>query len=42
MRDRERMLNVIESEGREFAQRLMSAEAQAMFQAFMSRRAPAG
>jgi enoyl-CoA hydratase/carnithine racemase len=41
MRDRERMLNVIESEGREFAQRLVSAEAQAMFQAFMSRRTPA-
>jgi enoyl-CoA hydratase/carnithine racemase len=42
MRDRERMLNVIDAEGREFAQRLLSAEAQAIFQAFMSRRAPAG
>jgi hypothetical protein len=38
MRERERMLAVIDSEGREFAQRLVSAEAQAMFQAFMSRR----
>ena len=38
MRDHERMLTVIEAEGREFAQRLMSTEAQAMFQAFMSRR----
>jgi enoyl-CoA hydratase/carnithine racemase len=41
MRDHERMLTVIESEGREFAQRLQSTEAQAMFQAFMSRRGPA-
>jgi enoyl-CoA hydratase/carnithine racemase len=40
MRDHERMLTVIESEGHEFAQRLQSTEAQAMFQAFMSRRAP--
>jgi enoyl-CoA hydratase/carnithine racemase len=40
MREHERMLAVIDSEGREFAQRLVSAEAQAMFQAFMSRRGP--
>jgi len=38
MRDHERMLAVIEAEGREFAQRLKSTEAQAMFQAFVSRR----
>ncbi len=38
MRDHERMLTVIGSEAREFAQRLVSAEAQAIFQAFMSRR----
>jgi enoyl-CoA hydratase/carnithine racemase len=40
MRDQARMLAAIESEGREFAQRLMSAEAQATFQAFMNRRGP--
>jgi enoyl-CoA hydratase/carnithine racemase len=40
MRDHGRMLAVIESEGREFAQRLVSAEAQATFQAFMTRRGP--
>jgi enoyl-CoA hydratase/carnithine racemase len=40
MRDHERMLTAIESEGREFAQRLVSSEAQAKFQAFMSRRGP--
>ena len=38
MRDQERILAVIEAEGREFALRLKSSEAQAMFQAFMSRR----
>ncbi|HEY4973304.1 MAG TPA: enoyl-CoA hydratase-related protein [Steroidobacteraceae bacterium] len=38
MRDHARMLAVIESEGREFAQRLVSAEAQATFRAFMRRR----
>jgi len=41
MRDHAQMLTVIESEGRIFAQRLMSAEAQATFQAFMTRRGPA-
>jgi enoyl-CoA hydratase/carnithine racemase len=40
MRDHGRMLAAIESEGREFVQRLLSAEAQAMFQAFMTRRGP--
>jgi enoyl-CoA hydratase/carnithine racemase len=38
MRDHGRMLAVIESEGHEFAQRLVSAEAQATFMAFMTRR----
>lgn len=38
MRDQQRMLTVIESEGREFARRLASTEAQATFQAFMSRK----
>jgi hypothetical protein len=32
---------VIEAEGREFAQRLGSAEARAAFQAFLARRGPA-
>ena len=40
MRDHGRMLTAIEAEGREFAQRLVSAEAQATFQAFMTRRGP--
>ena len=40
MRDHAQMLSVIESEGRVFAQRLKSAEAQATFQAFMTRRGP--
>jgi enoyl-CoA hydratase/carnithine racemase len=40
MRDHARMDSVMAAEGREFAQRLMSAEAQATFQAFMARRAP--
>jgi hypothetical protein len=34
------MGSVMAAEGREFAQRLLSAEAQAIFQAFMARRAP--
>jgi enoyl-CoA hydratase/carnithine racemase len=41
MREHGRMLSAIESEGREFAQRLASAEARAAFHAFMSRRGPA-
>jgi enoyl-CoA hydratase/carnithine racemase len=40
MREQARLLAVIESESRVFAQRLMSAEAQATFQAFMTRRGP--
>ena len=40
MRDHARMGSVMAAEGREFAQRLLSAEAQAIFQAFMARRAP--
>jgi enoyl-CoA hydratase/carnithine racemase len=40
MRDHARMDSVMASELREFAQRLMSPEAQATFQAFMARRAP--
>jgi enoyl-CoA hydratase/carnithine racemase len=40
MREQARMLAAIESEGRVFADRLLSAEAQAIFQAFMTRRAP--
>ena len=40
MRAQARRLTVSETEGREFAQRLLSTEAQAMFQAFMSRRGP--
>jgi enoyl-CoA hydratase/carnithine racemase len=38
MRDQGRLLAAIESEAREFAQRLASAEAQGAFLAFMSRR----
>jgi enoyl-CoA hydratase/carnithine racemase len=38
MREQARMLAVIASEGRVFADRLISAEAQAVFQAFMTRR----
>jgi enoyl-CoA hydratase/carnithine racemase len=40
MRDQQRMLTAIESEGHEFAQRLLSTEAQAAFKAFMTRRGP--
>jgi enoyl-CoA hydratase/carnithine racemase len=40
MREQERMLAVIASEGRVFAERLTSPEAQARFQAFLTRRAP--
>jgi len=40
MRDQQRMLSAIESEGHEFAQRLRSTEAQAAFKAFMTRRGP--
>jgi enoyl-CoA hydratase/carnithine racemase len=40
MREHAVMQAVMASEGREFAQRLMSAEAQATFQAFLARRAP--
>src|ERR1700689_1447074 len=40
MRDHGRMLAVIEAEGRVFADRLLSPEAQSAFQAFMTRRAP--
>jgi enoyl-CoA hydratase/carnithine racemase len=40
MREHGRMLAVIESEGRVFADRLMSPEARTAFQAFMTRRGP--
>ena len=40
MRDQQRMLAAIASEGHEFAQRLVSTEAQAAFSSFMTRRAP--
>jgi enoyl-CoA hydratase/carnithine racemase len=40
MREQARMLAVIETEGRVFIERLLSAEAQAMFQAFMARQRP--
>jgi enoyl-CoA hydratase/carnithine racemase len=40
MRDQALMLAAIEAEGHVFAQRLMSTEAQAAFQAFMTRRGP--
>ena len=40
MREQGRMLAAIEAEGRVFAERLMSADAQAIFRAFMTRRAP--
>jgi enoyl-CoA hydratase/carnithine racemase len=40
MREHAPLQAVLAAEGREFAQRLMSGEAQAMFQAFMARRAP--
>jgi enoyl-CoA hydratase/carnithine racemase len=40
MRDHTRIQAVVAAEGREFAQRLMSLEAQATFQAFMARHAP--
>jgi enoyl-CoA hydratase/carnithine racemase len=41
MREQGRLQAVIESEAREFSERLASAEAQAAFMAFMSRRGPA-
>jgi enoyl-CoA hydratase/carnithine racemase len=40
MREHARMLAVIEAEGRVFADRLLSSEAQSAFQAFMTRRTP--
>lgn len=40
MREQARMLAAIEAEGRVFAERLASAEAQAIFRAFMTRRTP--
>ncbi|MFI4865883.1 MAG: enoyl-CoA hydratase-related protein [Steroidobacterales bacterium] len=40
MRDQQRMLSAIESEGHEFAQRLVSTEARAAFKAFTTRRGP--
>jgi enoyl-CoA hydratase/carnithine racemase len=40
MREHQRMLAAIEAEGRVFVERLKSAEAQAIFRAFMTRRAP--
>jgi enoyl-CoA hydratase/carnithine racemase len=40
MRDHAQTLAVIEAEGRAFADRLLSPEAQSAFQAFMTRRAP--
>ena len=40
MREHARIQGVMASEGREFARRLMSVEAQAIFQAFLARRPP--
>jgi enoyl-CoA hydratase/carnithine racemase len=40
MREHARIQGVMASEGREFARRLMSVEAQAIFQAFLGRRPP--
>ncbi|MFI4867819.1 MAG: enoyl-CoA hydratase-related protein [Steroidobacterales bacterium] len=40
MREHGRMLSAIDAEGRVFAERLMSAEAQAIFRAFITRRTP--